>query len=117
MLRKFEFMLSSLNFVWNRLQTITDNFEKLSSNDDWKIVQDGLAKIIEVLIEVTGNSSTFLMESETPNLIQFHQLSNQLLQHRCLADEDASMNIDLKELLALEMSLYWRLINLCKQFK
>lgn len=124
LLNKFEFMESSICFVWNHLKIQTDNFYKLLNNEDWKIAQEGLAKILDVLSEITSSSlqrkttihSMYGQEWQEWSISQFRELSVRLFLHDSLInDDEASNNEELKELLALEMSLYWRLIALSKQ--
>lgn len=123
MARKFELLHSSIIFTWNHLRVKTNNFNDLLSNEDWKIAQDGLFKLIEVLAKTIdespmGSTHFPLYEHEWQEwaISQFDQLSTKLSQHDGLTanDERASNSLELKELLALEMSFYWRLIAFLK---
>lgn len=128
-LNKLKFLQTSIRFVWKHLQVQTNNFSLLvQEQEDWQSTLDTLSKINELIgkivnsgISIEGNEGLGYQIYTEPwqkwAFSEFNQLCGDLYQQPIFEnDAEASGNNNIKELCALEMSLYWRLIKLSKKF-
>lgn len=144
-LKKIDYLHSSVLCAWERLRVRSHVFAIIClRNEDWISIQKCLERTIEIMVNIQNSDKSTDLQMEkfiylqrqsefrrcaitysqlsvwlTWAMTEYEKMWSQELKHHKRLEDDfvASQDVEWKELIALNMALFCRIVRLTKMFE